>query len=148
MQLRTRRELMGAADRVGLVRREDRVQADPTPGMSREQAIEVEGLWAGVVRTDPGATSGWHHHGDYETSIYVVSGSLKMECGPGGHHTVTALPGDFVHVPSGAIHRETNGSAEPSELIVVRAGHGVTTVNLDAPAPDEAADAPTERDNS
>ena len=32
----------------------------PTPGMSREHAIARDGLWAGVVRTDPGMVSGWH----------------------------------------------------------------------------------------
>src|SRR6516164_7291374 len=93
-----------------LVRPEDRVEADPTPGMIREKAIEVEGLWSGLVRTEPGMTSGWHHHGDYETSIYVAHGTLRMESGPGGAEVVTAVAGDFVHVPKGAIHRESNDS--------------------------------------
>jgi uncharacterized RmlC-like cupin family protein len=26
-----------------------------------------------VVRTEPGMVSGWHHHGEYETVIYVLS---------------------------------------------------------------------------
>jgi len=25
--------------------------------------------------------SGWHHHGDFETVIYILSGVLKMEFG-------------------------------------------------------------------
>lgn len=43
----------------------------PTPGMVRQEAIAVEGLWAGVATTDAGMTSAWHHHGDYDTSIYA-----------------------------------------------------------------------------
>ena len=60
---------------------EQRVEGQPTPGMTREQAVQTEGMWAGFVRTDPGMVSGWHHHGSYESSIYVLSGSLRMEFG-------------------------------------------------------------------
>ena len=34
----------------------DRRIADPTPGKVREQAIDVHGLWSGLVRSDPGVT--------------------------------------------------------------------------------------------
>lgn len=102
--------------------------------MVREQAIVADGLWAGFVRTEPGTSSGWHHHGDYETSIYVASGQLRMEFGPGGHDVVEAIPGDFLHVPPGAIHREQNPGATESHLVVVRAGYGVPTINVAGPA--------------
>jgi uncharacterized RmlC-like cupin family protein len=117
-----------------LVSPDERVEADPTPGMTRERAIEVDGLWAGLVRTEAGATSGWHHHGDYETSIYVAAGTLRMESGRGGSDVIHAGAGDFVHVPKGAIHRETNDGDGESRLVVVRAGHGVPTINVDGPA--------------
>jgi uncharacterized RmlC-like cupin family protein len=126
---------MTADDPVDLVRPSDRVEADPTPGVIREQAIAVDGLWAGFVRTAPGMTSGWHHHADYETSIFVAEGGLRMEFGPGGNDVVDAEPGDFVRVPKGAIHREGNPTDGESHLIVVRAGHGPATVNVDGPAP-------------
>lgn len=113
---------------------EDRVEADPTPGMVREQAIAVDGLWAGLVTTAPGMTSAWHHHGDYETSIYVMSGQLRMESGLGGQDVVDAASGDFLHVPRGAIHRESNPGGSESRLVVVRAGQGVPTVNVEGPA--------------
>jgi uncharacterized RmlC-like cupin family protein len=100
----------------------------------REQAIAVEGLWAGLARTAPGMVSGWHHHGEHETSIYVVSGRLRMEFGPGGRDVVEAVAGDFLHVPPGAIHRESNPGDNESHVVVVRAGHGAPTVNVDAPA--------------
>jgi uncharacterized RmlC-like cupin family protein len=113
---------------------DERTEADPTPGMIREQAISVEGLWAGLVRTPPGVTSGWHHHGEHDTSIYVAAGRLRMESGAGGRKIVDARPGDFLHVPPGAVHRESNPDDEESSIVVVRAGHGVTTVNVDGPA--------------
>ena len=113
----------------------DRVAGDPTPGMLREQAVAVEGMWAGLVRTEAAMTSGWHHHGDYDTSIYVASGSLRMECGPGGTVVVEAGAGDFVFVPRGAVHREGNPGNAESHLVVVRAGTGAPVVNVDGPAP-------------
>jgi uncharacterized RmlC-like cupin family protein len=126
---------MSASEPARLVCPADRVEADPTPGMTRERAIEADGLWAGLVRTAPGLTTGWHHHGDYETSIYVARGRLRMESGPGGSEMIEAISGDFVHVPKGAIHRESNDGDEESHLVVVRSGYGVPTVNVDGPAP-------------
>jgi uncharacterized RmlC-like cupin family protein len=101
--------------------------------MVREQAVVTDGLWAGLVKTEPGMTSGWHHHGDYQTSIYVASGQLRMESGPGGHEIIDAVTGHFLHVPPGSVHRESNPGSFESELVVVRAGYGVPTVNVDGP---------------
>ena len=125
---------MTAADPVRLVRPEARVEGDATPGMIREQAVAVPGMWGGLVRTEAGMTSGWHHHGDYDTCIYVVSGALRMESGPGGGVVEDAVAGDFLFVPNQAIHREGNPGDAESELIVVRSGHGPAVFNLDAPA--------------
>lgn len=110
------------------------MEADPTPGMVREQAISGGDVWAGLVRTDVGAASGWHHHGECDSSIYVVSGRLRMESGPGGAEIVEAVAGDFLRVPPGAVHRESNPGGEQSTIVVFRAGSGPTTVNVDAPA--------------
>lgn len=57
-----------------------------------------------------------------------------MESGPGGTDVVEAREGDFLHVPKGAIHREANTGGEESRIIVVRAGHGEPTINVDGPA--------------
>ena len=126
---------MSASDPARLVRPDSRVEADPTPGMIRERAIGADGIWSGLVRTAPGATSGWHHHGDHETSIYVARGTLRMESGPGGSEVADAVVGDFIHVPRGAVHRESNPGHEESHLVVTRAGQGPPTINVDGPAP-------------
>lgn len=126
---------MTHADPARLVQPQERMPADPTPGMIRERAVEVDGLWAGLVRTAPGSTSGWHHHAEFETAIYVAQGSLKLESGPAGSEVIDARAGDFVHVPRGAVHRESNDGEVESHLVVVRGGHGIPTVNVDGPAP-------------
>jgi uncharacterized RmlC-like cupin family protein len=125
---------MGAADPVRLIRPADRVEGERTPGMTREQAVAIEGMWAGLVRTEAHMITGWHHHADYDTSIYVVDGLLKMESGPGGIEVVEAGPGDFLHVPRGAIHREGNPTDLESRVVVVRAGRGPAVINVDGPA--------------
>lgn len=107
----------------------------PTPGVVREEAIAVEGLWGGIARTEAGMTSAWHHHGDYDTTVFVVSGVMRMESGPGGTAAVEAGPGDFVFVPKGAIHRESNPGDTESQVVVVRAGTGPPVTNVDGPAP-------------
>ncbi|MCW2758989.1 MAG: Cupin 2, conserved barrel domain protein [Nocardioidaceae bacterium] len=109
--------------------------ADPTSGMARERAFEVPGLWAGRVTTAPGAFSGWHHHSSNESSLYVVSGVLRLECeGVPGY--VDAEEGMFVHVPAHTVHRESNPTGAPSVALIARAGTGVPTVNVDhAPEP-------------
>jgi uncharacterized RmlC-like cupin family protein len=117
------------------VRPEDRRVADPTPGKLREQAVAVDGLWSGLVRTEPGVTSGWHHHGEHDTSVYVVEGTVRIEFGPDGSRAVDAGPGDFVHIPKHLVHRESNVGSTPSQEIVTRAGSGPLSVNVDGPAP-------------
>jgi uncharacterized RmlC-like cupin family protein len=127
-------------DQILVVTAGDRKAGPSTPGMERQQAFATEDMWSGFVRTQAGMVSGWHHHGEYETVIYVLTGSLRMEFGPGGSESVEAAPGDFVSVPKGAIHRESNASAEPADLIVVRAGRGESTINVDGPGTSAAAD--------
>ncbi len=102
----------------------------PTPGMTRAHAIEVPGLTSGTVSVGPGVMSGWHHHGTHETSIHVLKGSLKMEFPEGA---IEAKEGDFIHVPAGAVHRESNPGNEPNLAVFSRAGSGAVTVNVEGP---------------
>ena len=124
---------MAEQGQIVVVKPDERTAGPSTPGMDREQAVATDGMWSGLVRTEAGMRSGWHHHGEYETTIYVLTGALSMEFGPDGTTTVEAGPGDFVYVPKGAVHRESNPSREPADLVVVRAGRGESTVNVDGP---------------
>ena len=120
----------------GVVRRiapEERTEGAATAGMVREEAIATDGMWAGYVRTAAGMVSGWHHHGSYETTIYVLSGGLRMEFGLDGAVTLEAGPGDFVYVAPRTVHRESNPTAVESQIVVVRSGTGHPVVNVDGP---------------
>ena len=112
----------------------DRHLADPTPGKAREEAIAVDGLWSGLVRSEPGVASGWHHHGDHDSSIFVIEGSVRIEFGPDGARSVEAGPGDFLHIPKHLVHREINAGSTPSREVITRSGTGPPTVNVDGPA--------------
>lgn len=112
---------------------EERVEGQPTPGMVREQAVQTDVMWSGFVSTEPGMASGWHHHGDHETTIYVLSGALRMEWGSGGAESLEARPGDFIYVGKDVVHRESNPTSERSTFVVVRAGEGEVVVNVDGP---------------
>ena len=118
-----------------LIRPSDRHQATgQTAGMTREEAIHTDGMWAGVVRTEPGRVSSWHHHGAHESLIYVIKGQVHVDCGQNGKTTLQARPGDCIYVPPGEIHREANDGLEESEILVVRSGNGALVVNVDGPA--------------
>lgn len=110
--------------------RKDALDGDPnpTPGMQRAHAITANGLTSGTVSVGPGVLSGWHHHGTHETSIHVLKGVLRMESDGG---TFDAAAGDFIHVPAGAVHRESNPGAEPNLAVFSRSGSGPVTVNVD-----------------
>ncbi len=112
---------------------EEREEGQPTPGMVREQAVWTDRMWSGFVRTEPGMVSGWHHHGEHESTIYVLTGSLRMEFGAEGVESFEAGPSDFVFVGKQVVHRESNPSAEEGTLVVVRAGQGEPVINVDEP---------------
>ena len=102
--------------------------------MRRQLAFTAPGLWAGLVHTDGGAASGWHHHGDHETSLFVVRGRLRIEFGAGGGDAIVAGEGDFIHVPAHTVHRELNPDADTSTAVIARAGDaGPPTINVNGP---------------
>lgn len=103
--------------------------ADPTPGMEREVAFELPLLWAGQVETEPGVVSGWHHHDRNDTSLYIVRGVLRLEF-EGYEGYLDAGPGDFVHVPSWTVHRESNPTRTSSLAVIARVGGAIPTVNV------------------
>lgn len=113
--------------------RDLRADTAQTPGMWRAAALDQEGLWSGLVRTAPGTASGWHHHGDYDSVIYVAEGAVMLEYGAKGGERLEAHAGDFVLVPKRTVHRESNPSTRESVLVITRAGEGPAVFNLDAP---------------
>lgn len=114
----------------------NQLEAGPsTPGMQRSTAFASEGLWFGEAHTRPGEISGWHHHGDYTTHGYVVSGRIRFDFGPGGAESAEAGPGDYFLVPPHTVHREQNPGDEEQVLVLVRVGTGPNVINVDGPDP-------------
>jgi uncharacterized RmlC-like cupin family protein len=107
---------------------------DSQPGILREEAFAKPGLWAGRSTTEPGVTSGWHHHGEADTIVYVLSGTVVIEFGEEGSDAVKAREGEFLVIPSGLVHRESTPSEGPSKSVVIRTGgDGPPTFEVDGP---------------
>jgi uncharacterized RmlC-like cupin family protein len=109
-------------------------QTTQTSGMVREEALHDDKMWAGIAHNAAKAFSGWHHHGDYESVIYVLSGHIRIECGPGGRTVLDGTTGDFLLIPAREIHREGNPTDATTDVVLVRAGQGDVVVNVDGPA--------------
>ena len=116
--------------------------------MERSIAISAptvgsERLYSSIVSTAPGDKTRIHHHGDCETSIYILSGAGRYTWGPTGvEQTMTAAAGDFIYIPAGEIHVEENASAtEPLVVVLTRNCPDSHVVYLDG-GPDGADDVP------
>ena len=118
------------------------------PGMERSIAISAptvgaRRLYSSVVSTAPGDRTHVHHHGDCETSIYILSGAAHYTFGPTGvEEAFDAGAGDFVYIPAGEIHVEANASTtEPLVVVLTRNCPDSHVVYLDG-GPDGALDVP------
>ena len=107
----------------------------PTAGIDRRQIMEDGNTWVGWVRADAGKVIDWHHHGDRDSYIYVVSGGITVEFGPGGREQVTAAAGDFILSPARVVHRETMSPDATAEFFVVRVGTGPQNISVEGPDP-------------
>ncbi len=112
-----------------------------TSGMQREQAFAAGDRWVGYVTAEPGAWSGWHHHGETDTYFYVLAGGIEFEYGSDGS-TIAVGSGDFCHVPAGLVHRERPRPGAGAELVLVRIGQGPTVVNVEPPGDAAEVSAP------
>jgi quercetin dioxygenase-like cupin family protein len=109
-------------------------KAPSTPGIQRELAFADGDHRVIRSRTEPGAVSGWHHHGEYDIFGYVVSGTARFESASAGGEATIVGPGDFFHVPRRTVHREINpSSTEGQEIILFLRGSGPMVINVDGP---------------
>jgi len=117
-------------------------------GMERSIAISqptvgAQRLYTAIVSTAPGDKTRIHHHGDCETSIYILSGTARYTWGATGlEHEMSATAGDVIYIPAGEIHVEANASAtEPLVVLLTRNCPDSHVVYLDG-GPDGADDVP------
>jgi uncharacterized RmlC-like cupin family protein len=109
---------------------------EPTFGTERRHFFDRDGRWigwAGWIRNDAGDVSGWHHHADNETYVYVIRGSVTIDIDAVGGESIVARAGDFFYVPSRTIHRETTSQEADLEAFVLRVGGEPEEVGADGP---------------
>lgn len=75
-------------------------------------------LYSSIVRTAGSGRTEIHHHGECETSIYILEGRARFYSGEGLSEIVEAHQGDFIFVPAFEVHVEENAS-DTEELIVL-----------------------------
>jgi uncharacterized RmlC-like cupin family protein len=125
---------MSGADRPALVRRDERRTATGLPaGSFGEEAFADPGAWVGFLDLPPGATSQWHHHGEWDSYACVLRGVLRWEHGPGGGDALEVHAGDVGRMPAHVIHRDVSAGVEDLSMILFRAGEGPLTIDVDGP---------------
>jgi uncharacterized RmlC-like cupin family protein len=115
----------------------ERVAEASTPGLAIHHYLGGDGRWvgfAGWVHNHAGDTSGWHHHADNDTYVYVVRGWLRVDFGASGTESVIAGAGDFIVIPSRTIHHETTSPDGDLDAFVFRVGGEPERVDVDGPA--------------
>jgi uncharacterized RmlC-like cupin family protein len=124
-------------DEVQVVRAHQLDEGDSTThtrGFVGGELMARPGVWVGLIRTPPESVSDWNHHGDYDTYIYALAGSARLELGPDGGSWRSAQAGDFVFVPKTVIHRELHPTTEENLALVFRIGSGEPVFNAQSPA--------------
>jgi quercetin dioxygenase-like cupin family protein len=77
--------------------------------------------------------SNWHHHGEYDTYVYTISGKVKLEFGEAGDESCVANAGEVAFIPKNTVHRESNPAKEEQVVFVVRVGKGAPVFNVEGP---------------
>lgn len=89
-------------------------------GITRERAGS-QGLCLSRLVIPPLTTEHAHLHEDHETALYIVSGEVEIQHGPGFAAVTTARAGEYVYIPPSVPHLPVNRSAtEPVVVIAAR----------------------------
>jgi len=118
------------------VRPEERTTLPGPPGAPfvRQEMFGDDHVWVGMVTTEPGGASPWHHHGEHTTYVYILEGEATVEFGPGGSDRIQATADGSLHIlPPGFAHREINTGSTRNRMLVMRVGQGPPVVPLDGP---------------
>ena len=102
-------------------------------GVAGEQAFHHDGAWVGFLNLEPGASSPWHHHGEWDSYAYVTQGVLRWEFGDDGGDSIEVGAGDVGHMPAWIVHRDVSVGAENLAMALFRAGDGPLTIDVDGP---------------
>lgn len=105
-----------------------------TRGQVREKAYVTDGLWVGycdiTARDEPGE---WHHHANYDSVMYLISGRCRIEWGENGEKSYIMSGGDFGFFGKGVIHRVQIIDDGRCDYVFIRLGDGESVVAVDKP---------------
>jgi uncharacterized RmlC-like cupin family protein len=125
-------------DGVRVVRADSLYTSMHAPGANgRATAFDFTGLggqrtWIGTLSVAAGASTGAHHHGRHEVSVYVVRGRSEIRWGQRLEFAAEVGPGDFVYFCPYVPHQERNISgSEPLDFVVVRSDNERIALSLD-----------------
>ncbi|MGE0241357.1 MAG: cupin domain-containing protein [Parvibaculaceae bacterium] len=126
---------VGLFKEIGLVRSEETTAGPITPGQNRRKAIQAGNLWMGECHvTALDAPSQWHHHADYDSVMYMLSGRIRVDFGESGEKSFEMGKGDYAYFPRQAVHRcQIIAGGDDVRYVFVRIGEGETVVNVDSP---------------
>ena len=118
-----------------LVSKNDLKDGPNTPGQMRKTALAPDGLWVGeCLITAYDEPSQWHHHENYDSKMYMLSGKIRVDWGPSGEKSFLMGPGDYAFFGRKVIHRaEIIESEGECRYVFVRIGSGESVVNVDRP---------------
>ena len=123
---------------VTVVRRAGQEAARLGPGgTGRATVVDYAGTggqqtWIGTVTLQPKASTGTHHHGRHEVTIYVVKGRSEIRWGERLEFSADVEPGDFVYFAPYVPHQELNpDDSETVDFVVVRSDNEKIAVALD-----------------
>ena len=97
--------------------------------------VPTRHLAINLVRTEPLADSPTHHHGNLDTMLYVLQGTMAFHCGRGMRQDIRVEAGEFAFIEPHAAHAEYNPDpAEYSLGISVRDTPGAFLYPCDPPS--------------
>lgn len=81
----------------------------------------ARGLSMNRVVIPPGGRAAAHRHVGYESTVYLLQGTVETRYGPNLEKSVVNRAGDFLFIPAGLVHQPVNlSSSEPAIAIVAR----------------------------
>lgn len=120
-------------DSIRVVRGGDLVAGKDRDGISRRSGQAEEEVSLAMATLEAGRMSGWHHHGDHTSCVYVLQGRLHIDWGAGGRECVDLAAGDFYVVPPHLVHREGNSGADELRLAAFYLGTGPLSTDAESP---------------
>lgn len=125
----------GIFKEIGYITADDLSEGPITPGQNRKKAFEIGPLWVGQCHvTALAEPSQWHHHLEFDSVMYMLSGRVRVDHGENGEESFEIGKGDYAYFPRRVIHRaQIIEGGEDVHYIFFRIGEGETLMNVDGP---------------